>query len=222
MASERSTPFIYSESTFPLSPKLTPQVFLEHLRKLPKKERMSFIRLCVQERNPEGFAKHPLLWEAVREWISLRHELSPRQIGLAGSAQLGFSTSPLKNWSRFDPNNSDLDIFIVNKELFEKVANEARVFVATSLASNVYIPQAQTTQTTLRRGYVNLKQIPAAWDKYRHCATLLNDASIIIDKLQLHDFHLRPSDFRIYDDWHSLAKWSAIQSDSWLNNVPAV
>ena len=43
---------------------------------------------------PKPVDLQPLLWEAVREWIFVRHELSPRQRGLAGSAQLGFSTSP--------------------------------------------------------------------------------------------------------------------------------
>lgn len=222
MASERSTPFSFSGSAVPLSSKLSPKVFFDELNKLPKNERVSFVRLCVQERNPEGFAKHPLLWEAVREWISARHGVSPRQIGLAGSAQLGFSTNPSKNWADFDPQNSDLDIFIVNRELFEKVAREARMFVSAALATNTYASQAETTQTVLRRGYINLKLIPANPDKYRICSTLLNDASIVIAKLRLHGFNLRPSDFRIYDDWHSLANWSVIQSNNWLKgNLPS-
>lgn len=218
MASERGTRFSFSDSTVPLSPKLSPKVFFDQLSRLPKSERISFVRLCVQERNPEGFAQQPLLWEAVREWISIRHGLSPRQIGLAGSAQLGFSTSPSKNWANFNPENSDLDFFIVNKELFDRVAREARIFVTASLATNQFLPQAETTQNILRRGYVDLNQIPAAWDKYPTCSALLNDASIVIAKLRLHSFHLKPSHFRVYEDWHSLAKWSAIQSDSWLKN----
>lgn len=222
MKNERSTPFVFSESTVSLSPKLNSQVFFEHLCKLPPNERMSFIRLCVQERNPEGFAMQPLLWEAVREWISARHDVSPRQIGLAGSAQLGFSTSPLKNWVCFDPNNSDLDIFIVNNELFEKVAREARAFITASTVTKTYLAQAETTENAIRRGYINLKQIPANWDKYPTCAALLNNASIVIAKLKFNGFNLRPSDFRIYEDWTSLAKWSSIQLKSWLNIKPPI
>lgn len=217
MASERSKPFVFSNSSVPLSPKLSPNIFFDQLNKLPASERISFIRLCVQERNPEAFAKQPLLWEAVRDWISIRHGLSPRQIGLAGSAQLGFSTNPSKKWANFDPESSDLDIFIVNRDLFEKVAREARIFVAEAEKSKTFIPQSETTQRVLRRGYINLKMIPAV-EKYRTCTTLLNDASIVIAKLKFHGFKLKPSDFRIYDDWHSLANWSQIQSNSWLKS----
>ena len=161
MATERNTPFTFGETAIRLQDGLSPTEFYGHLRNISASERMSFVRLCVQERNPQGFSKQPFLWESVREWISRRHHLTPRQIGLAGSAQLGFSTNPNKQWAQFNPQESDLDLFIVDGHLFEKVATEARLFVANAAVRNTLSDQASTTQTTLRRGYVNLNQIPA-------------------------------------------------------------
>jgi hypothetical protein len=216
---ERKERFKYSKSGLPNfpSPSLDPKEFIEELKRIPKEERMAMVRTWVQDRSPAAFAAVPYLWEAVREWIARRHTLSPRQIGLAGSAQIGFSTSPSKNLSGFNKNGSDLDIYIVSEQLFEKLEKEASLFIVRQFSAEKsdFIDQANTTKTTLGRGYVDIQNIPAKHDIYPVCSKLRNDASIIIDKLKLEGYHLKPSHFRVYKDWSAKAEWTRIQADSW-------
>lgn len=219
---ERKTAFKFSACGLPISADIDPKAFVKELRAVPTLERMSMVRTWVQERSPAAFSTSPYLWEAVREWVARRHSLSPRQIGLAGSAQIGFSTNPLKAYAPFNKAGSDLDLYIVSDALFEKLEREAVQFISRqeSAVKSDFIEQANTTKRTLKRGYVDLQHIPAVHERYPFSANLRNDASIIIDKLQLSGYCLKPSHFRVYRDWNAKAAWTNIQADSWVKNLP--
>lgn len=218
---ERQVPFKFSTCGLPNAPGLDPEAFALELSRIPSTERMAMVRTWVQDRSPAAFSTLPYLWEAVREWTAKRHSLSPRQIGLAGSAQIGFSTHPRKAFAPFNKNGSDLDLYIVSDSLFAILEREANIFVSRQMAADKsdFMAQADTTSRAIARGYVDLQHIPAFPDRYPTCARLKNDASIIIDKLKLSGFNLKPSHFRIYRDWSVKAAWTKLQADSWAKSL---
>jgi hypothetical protein len=171
----------------------------------------------MQERNPAAFSSNPYLWESAREWLAKRAGVSPREIGLAGSAQLGFSTNPKKALSPFDPNGSDLDLFVISQDIFSVVEREARMFVARQFSApkSDFLEQASTTERVLKRGYVDLQQIPAIHERYPKVASLRNDTSILLDKLALSGFKLKASHFRVYRDWQAKSSWTTVQAAAW-------
>ena len=216
---ERQIPFKFSKCGLPNAPGLDPEAFALELSQIPRAERMAMVRTWVQDRSPAAFSTSPYLWEAVREWIAKRYSLSPRQIGLSGSAQIGFSTHPWKAFAPFNKNGSDLDLYIVSDSLFATLEREANLFVSRQMSAGKsdFVEQADTTSRALARGYVDIRHVPAR-DLYPTCARLKNDASIIIDKLKLAGFNLKPSHFRIYRDWSAKAAWTNIQVNSWASS----
>jgi hypothetical protein len=222
-SSDRQKPFNFSACSLPISANPNPSSFVEELRRVPQTERMAIIRTWVQDRSPAAFSEMPYLWEAVREWISARYQLSPREIGLAGSAQVGFSMHPKKALANFERNRSDLDIYAVSKVLYGALEREARNFVARQLAApkTDFLEQAKTTSRALANRYVDLQQIPAIHDRYPLVARLRNDTSIVIDKLKHSGFCLKPSHIRVYEDWDAMARWTKIQVDSWAESLNA-
>lgn len=203
----RQQPFVYYKTSKGVT---DPQVSHDDLRaellSIGQDGLVMFIRAYVQERTPAAFAADPMLWEAVREWFAKRLGAHPREVGLSGSAQSGFSLKADKRGAPFDPNSSDLDFFVVSESYFTKLDRELRLFI-TCNSTTIYAPQAATVERQLGMGYVDLNQIPAIHDKYPVLAAARNDVSIIIDRLRLHKFNLKVSHLRAYQDWQSLGKW---------------
>ncbi len=166
-----------------------------------------YVRTYLQERTPAAFASQPMLWEALREWVAARLRVHAREFGLSGSAQSGFSLAAHKSGAPFNPSGSDLDMFVVNSGIFATIEGEARIFSARNFENSVFQPQAETVQRQLGMKYLDLNQVPAQHTLYPVISTARNDASILIDRLKMHGFQLKPSHFRIYRDWESLTNW---------------
>lgn len=196
--------------------------FVTELNRVSHSERMAVVRTWMQDRSPAAFSTLPYLWEATRDWLAKRCEVSPCQIGLAGSAQLGFSTNPRKAFAPFDRTFSDLDLYLVSDALFRILQKEADLFVVRQLSAEKsdFLEQAKTTERTLQRGYIDLKQIPAFHERYPRASRMKNDTSILMDKLKLSGFTLKSSHFRVYRDWNALATWTNVQANSWASLVP--
>lgn len=211
----RQTPFEFTNEVKPVSdPQVTHHELLTELSKVRRHEIVSFVRCFVQERTPAAFSNTPLLWEAIREWIASRLHVHAREIGLSGSAQIGFAIAGDKRGRSFDPKGSDLDLFIVNEALYKKLEAEARLFIIRANNSKTFLDQVSTVERTLSRSYLDLRQIPANHEQYPTVAEGLNDASILIDRLRLHGYQLRPSHFRVYCSWEALASWARLSYGS--------
>ena len=204
----RKLPFSFHATGKGVSdPQVTHDELVAELADVNKRDLVMFVRAYVQERTPAAFASNPMLWEAVREWFAARLSAHPRQIGLSGSAQTGFSLKPSKRGIPFDPTSSDLDFFVVNEDYFSVVESEIRLFIARCAASSSFLDQTATVQRQLRMGYVDLNQVPANHDQYPNLSRARNDVSIIIDRLKLHGFALKPSHLRVYQNWEALGRW---------------
>ena len=77
------------------------------------------------------FEGTPVIWSKNIEYVRWRHEIAkrlavdPMGVQLIGSARLGYSLSPRKNFKLFDE-NSDLDIAVVSQEIFDRAWLELR------------------------------------------------------------------------------------------------
>lgn len=204
----RQQPFLYYKASKGVTdPQITHDELQTELPALGKAELVMFVRAYVQERTPAAFAAQPMLWEAVREWFAARLGVHPREIGLSGSAQSGFSLKAAKQGVPFDPNSSDLDLFVVSEGYLTRLDRELRAFVSCSSDTHSFAAQVATVENQLRMGYVDLNQVPANHDKYPILAAARNDVSIIVDRLRLHNFNLKPSHLRVYRNWMSLGHW---------------
>lgn len=80
------------------------------------------------------FEGPPAIWPEELEYVRWRHlvatrlDVDPMGIQLVGSARLGYSINPHKDFKVFD-NNSDLDIAVISPELFERAWEELRLLI---------------------------------------------------------------------------------------------
>lgn len=168
------------------------------------------VQAYVRDRTPAAFESIPLLWGAIRSWLTNRINkqcqlsLSTWEWGLNGSANLGFSASPDKFGIPFG-SHSDLDFFIVNENLYEKVCREARQFSISKSDINSYQDARATIDRQLTRGiFLDTKQIPAL-EKFPTNSLLLNEISMVVDKLRIEGYPVKRSFVRVYKNWQGLA-----------------
>lgn len=81
-------------------------------------------RLWLSEGIPFVFLTCPAVYDTMRYWLGKRLEVHPKEIGLVGSAHLGKSFAPCKIGKPFIPEVSDLDLFIVSENLFERLKTD--------------------------------------------------------------------------------------------------
>lgn len=204
----RQQPFTYYRTDKGVTdPQVTHDELRIELQNLNKNDLVMYVRAYVQERTPAAFSSQPMLWEAIREWFAKRLFVHPREIGLSGSAQTGFSLKKSKKGAPFDPNSSDLDLFVVSENYLTRLEGELRQFIARHSNGVEFSAQASTVERQLRMGYVDLNQVPAIHDRYPTVSNARNDVSIIISRLTLHGFSLKPSHLRVYKNWTSLGAW---------------
>ena len=80
-------------------------------------------QLWLSEGIPAAFRDCPAVYDAARDWLGDRLDVHPKEIGLVGSARLGRSMAPHKLDQPFGV-QSDLDLFIVSKGLFDAISGE--------------------------------------------------------------------------------------------------
>ena len=205
---ERQTKFELSPVATNLSASIpSAEEFRRALLSLPAHEISGYVRGYVRNRVPAAFSNQPLLWEAIRNWVSIRIKSDPHEIGLNGSAQLGFSPTPSKYGKEFSAENSDLDFFIISNSVFDELGAEIRQFCAngSDIHQKHFENQIHTLQSTLGRSFFDLKHIPAV-EKYPKCSQAKNISSIIVHKLGFHGFQLKHSHFRIYRSWPDFSR----------------
>ena len=98
-----------------------PKLLLRVAREGGEEAQGVIARLWLSEGIPSVFLTCPAVYDAMRYWLGKRLEVHPKEIGLVGSAHLGKSLKPCKIGTPFIPNESDLDLFIVSENLFERL-----------------------------------------------------------------------------------------------------
>src|SRR5260370_31345407 len=74
---------------------------------------------CLRDDSPPYvFEPSPATWDTFRDELVSGLDVTGAEIRVVGSARFGFSTKPGRNLRRFS-DKSDIDIVIVNAELFD-------------------------------------------------------------------------------------------------------
>jgi hypothetical protein len=88
---------------------------------LSKEDSRRFAALWLAEGVPFAFLDYPGAFQAAREVLAHDLKVSFRDVSLVGSARIGYSLNPEKFGNAFQPGVSDIDLFVVNEKLFDKL-----------------------------------------------------------------------------------------------------
>lgn len=213
----RKQPFLQSRAAEKLAPGLlSPDEFRNALANLEQSELPGFLRAYIEEGTPAAFYKAPLIWEAVRDWLSQRLSVNPKSFGLVGSARTGFSCEPTKYGSLFTC-NSDLDLCAIDNKLFSLAARDGRKFCAcvdsaqlmgrSDREKEFWPENSRVISRNLPAGFIDADKIPSMHDQFAVTAKVNNEMSILVNRLQLTPgYSVRYASLRIYESWECFAK----------------
>lgn len=176
-----------------------------------------FVRLWMLQGIPYCFKDSPAVFEIVREYVAERLGLDPFDVGLIGSARIGFSLASGKNLRPFTPDESDVDLLVVSETLHEKIAAEYRSGVQiwhenlgaiSSSKSERFQKNIPTVRRHLLRGFMDTNMVPVIRPLYVPSETLTCETTI-----RNLEFHLIESGFpvrkskspklRVYKSWNA-------------------
>ena len=86
-------------------------------------DRVAIARQWLSEGIPFAFQGCPAIYESLRSWLSGKLDVEAKEISLTGSARLGSSLKN-ENFGRAFGPESDLDLFIVSKKLFQSMCDD--------------------------------------------------------------------------------------------------
>jgi hypothetical protein len=215
MKNIRHESFVLSEEAAAIAGyELKSLAFRQAITRISDKELPGFLRAFVQEGIPAAFAKQPLLWEALREWVAQMIKSQPDNIAIVGSARLGFSPK-YGSFGRPFGADSDLDISVVDAQQFELLWHDARKFIATPTVSiqpnaterkiALWEENRKVLHRTCNAGFADANKIPSHHNLFPTAGQLNNIASILKSKLDASKFPIRESSFRIYRSWGGFA-----------------
>jgi hypothetical protein len=188
----------------------------EHLRsalfELNGVEFYAMLRLLFSEGVPHVFRTEPLLYEAIRDWLSLRLNVHPKDITVIGSARIGYSVSPVPKYGNGFNSSSDLDLACVSNSLFQKVT-EAFVTWETDVERNRVKPRnpreagfwkenLRVVRDGIGLGFIDPYKIPT-WTRYPISAQIQETLYVTGEKLKVTSTAPRFSkiSLRVYRNW---------------------
>lgn len=211
------TPFDTSEASRSLIPQYpTPELTKTALLALSARERVAFARLWCSEGIPWAFREHPLVYEALRDWLAGRLSIHPKSISVAGSARLGFSLAPRRWGQPFRP-ASDLDVFIVSEPLFLSLHVDATRWLA-AYRDGVEKPRneaeaghwrenARLLPQTAVRGFLDSRKLPNR-SQLITTTRLAQSAYLLVGKLAVTTGapKVAKASFRVYRSWQAFER----------------
>ena len=159
------------------------------------------------------FSQCPALYACVRSWIGSRISVSPKQIGIYGSARIGSSLAPSKLGAPFD-NDSDLDLFVVSQCYFRRLRNDYDLWSSDCRTGKVeprsdkeheyWTENLIRLEDAIARGFIDVWKIP---NFYRYTVVQRTADSMwrLVEKLKSTAEAPTPShaSIRCYLDWPS-------------------
>jgi hypothetical protein len=166
------------------------------------------------EGTPYAFSEVPMLYEIIRDWLSLRLEISPLEIKLIGSARTGFSLAPADFGRRFGL-HSDLDIAVVSTLLFKECKAAFNQWMV-DYQSGIVTPRNAKEKSfwdqnvgvvsrSLERGFLDSNKIPTL-HRYPIAQKVSQTMWLLKKKLDMTLYDapkIRKSTIRIHNSWRS-------------------
>jgi hypothetical protein len=176
-----------------------------------EQSKIAIARLWLSEGIPYAFRNKPALYESVRGWLSTRLGVDPKEIHLTGSARIGQSLAPTKLGAIFGE-NSDLDIFIISSNLFERMKAdfnhwsyefEGGLVRPTSERERIFwTDNNQRGPKLIQRGFLDSKIVPNR-SSYPTIKNIAQTMWLLKEKLDITENapHVKSASIRCYVDW---------------------
>lgn len=189
-----------------------PKAFMDAARS-GRQSREALARLWMSEGIPFAFRDCPSIYESIRSWLSFKLHVHAKAISMVGSYRIGWSLSPEKVGAPIS-NSSDIDLFVVSRELFNSVSDEfcgwahdfstGKVCPRNSKEEEYWLDHRSRGSTVLNRGFIDIKMIPS-WDRYRVAQTTADVMWQLVAKLRKTPNAPQPTaaSVRCYADWES-------------------
>ena len=197
-----------------------PKVLLNAALEGGKPAQNAIARLWLSEGIPYAFNRCPALYESVRWWLSKRLNVHAKEISLVGSARLGKSYAAKQLGRPFD-NESDLDLFIVSSDLFQKLKKEFYLWLhkfeteqitPKSDAEKKYWPENKNkVPGMIKRGFIDTKYIPNHFD-YPTTQGISQTMWRLVERLKITPCAPKPkfASVRCYSSWNSFVQQSSL------------
>jgi hypothetical protein len=175
--------------------------------------RCAIARQWLSEGIPYAFKDCPAIYESLREWLALRLDVDPKDVSITGSARIGQSLAPSKLGKQFDE-TSDLDIFIVNEKLFDRLKADYlvwsdeyeshRVMPSNNREATFWKDNLYRCPKNIARGFIDTKLIPN-YEKYQMVRRVEQTTFLLKGKLAATEYAPNVShvSVRCYKSWSS-------------------
>ena len=168
------------------------------------------------------FNKIPILWSddinSYLQWkidFASRIEIDPTNIQIVGSARLGYSLNPKKNFKKFD-NESDIDVAIISPWHFEQAWLELRQDISRSFRSkeenkelNIFVKNLIFYQTIPTERILPHLSFGRSWIK---------QSDEMLKKLDRKHM-ARELNFRIYRSHEALRSYQILSSNKAITSI---
>ena len=179
--------------------------------------RIAIAQLWLSEGIPRAFGNCPAIYDAVRSWLSQRLGVHAKEISLIGSARLGKSLKPEKLGEPFSNYESDLDLFIVSSDLFERLKKDfycwssdfksGRIKPRNNREAYYWRNNKKGLQMNIQRGFIFSDRIPSS-SKYPTAKRVNNTMELLVDKLKITHEAPKPkkASVRCYSSWDNFVR----------------
>lgn len=176
-------------------------------------ERHGIIRLWITEGIPYAFKDEPLIYEAIREFISNGVNVHSKEVTLVGSGRIGYSLKK-KVWGKTFTNSSDLDFTIISNNLYSNLVNDFKKWVS-DIESNKLKPRTvnelkgwlgsiEAVDRNIPKGFIYTKNL-LPYSDYPTVRKCYGTMSQLKERLAKTENVPKVSDasIRVYSDWKS-------------------
>lgn len=211
-------PFKIPESLKNLTdPYPDPKVLLEAAHSGGESARIALAQLWLSEGIPQAFSNCPAVYEAVRSWLSTQLDVHAKEISLVGSARLGKSLKRGKLGEPFSNYESDLDLFIVSSNLFERLKEDfyrwasdfesGRIKPRNNREAYYWRDNEKRLPINIQRGFIFSDRIPIRAE-YPSAQKVNVTMSSLVDKLKITPEAPKPkkASVRCYSSWDSFVR----------------
>jgi hypothetical protein len=179
--------------------------------------RIAIAQLWLSEGIPHSFGCCPAIYEAVRCWLSVKLEVHAKEISLIGSARLGKSLASKKLGKPFLNYESDLDLFIVSRNLFEKLKEDSyrwssdfedkRIKPRNKREEHYWQNNNKQLPEIIARGFIFSDRIPN-FPEYPIAQNVNNTMWLLVEKLKITPNAPKPkkASIRCYSSWDSFVR----------------
>jgi len=193
-----------------------------------------FVSLWLAEGAAECFSHAPIMFQLLRGFVGRRLGVSSRDVGLTGSGKIGFSLSPDKSFADFDKHGSDLDIFVVSSELFDRLTADFNEGLRIAFENQADYNERELeflnsnreqVPRNIYRGFIDANKIPYHPKLFlsRSARRCFLASKKVRDYLleEPHQWKLKRSHIRAYRDWPAAVRQQAISVRSALQKLSA-